>query len=335
MWTMAGTAAAAGLFWRESGKAALDMEKARIAGRAWALGAEVRLTVFHKERRAGEAGIRAAFEELNRIEDVLSLYRAESEISRLNRSHLLLNPHPWLKEVVATSLELSAATKGAFDITVQPLYEIYEPAGAGKSTPDRASLEAAHAKVGWKRVKLDASGIRLEDPGTRITLNGIAQGFAADRVAAVLQEHGITDALIDTGEITTRGTPTGRQAWQVGIRHPRHRDALLAGASLEGRCLATSGDYETRFGEDYGTHHLFDPQTGLSANTLASVSVVADTAMVADGLSTALFVMGWEDGMAFLEGRSGIEALFVTKQGRVIPTRGFPFIPTSPGIRHG
>lgn len=328
MWTMAGTAAVAGLgVWREAGRPRLA-GPLRITGNGWALGAEVHLTVLHKDRETGEAAIRAAFAELDRVEQVLSLYRPESEISRLNRMGRLDKAHPWLKEVVASALALSSSTGGAFDITVQPLYEAYRAASENNRLPGPAEREAARARVDWKQVELDGPGIRLRGPETRITLNGIAQGFAADRVACVLMEHGISDALVDTGEVNAGGKPANREAWRVGIRHPRHRDAPLATAGLRGRCLATSGDYETRFGTDYSSHHLFDPRTGLSANGLASVSVVADSAMKADGLSTALFVMGLERGRAFLEGEDA-EALFVTKQGRVIPTPGFPLHATS------
>lgn len=325
MWTMAGTAAVAGLgVWREAGKPG----RFRVSGTAWALGADVRLTVFHESRETGEAAIRAAFTELERVEEVLSLYRPESEISRLNRVGHLDRAHPWLNEVVDTALTLSSASGGAFDITVQPLYEVYSKATGEKRLPNLVELAAARARVDWRQVERDGAGIHLRGAGTRITLNGIAQGFAADRVAAVLREHGVTNALVDTGELNARGKPATREEWRVAIRHPRHREAHLATAFLQGRCLATSGDYETRFGNDYRHHHLFDPETGLSANELASVSVVAGSAMEADGLSTALFVMGLERGLALLE-TAEAEGLFVTKQGRVIPTAGFPLHPMS------
>jgi len=114
-------------------------------------------------------------------------------------------------------------------------------------------------------------------------------------------------------------------AWRVGIQHPRERDAFAALASLENRCLATSGDYETTFSDDFSRHHIFDPHTGESPGELASVSVLAPTAMSADALSTTLFVLGPERGMEMLRQCPGIDALMILKDGRRLATDGFPF----------
>lgn len=297
---------------------------ARLSRSSWALGTHVRLTVFHNDAGKASAAIRAAFRELDAVEDVLSLYRENSQISRLNREGKLDKAHPHLLTVIERATQLSTQTAGAFDITVQPLYELHASAAADGRRPDPKAIATVLKDVDWRRVKVLGEAIRLEGRGTRITLNGIAQGFAADAVAAVLRSHGVEHALIDTGEVGTVGTHAERDNWRIGIKHPRESGGLLAMARLKGRCLATSGDYETRFGSGYDHHHLLDPQTGHSPRGLSSVSVAAPTAFEADALSTALFLTGLEKGQQLIESTPGADALFVTKNGRMMPTAGFP-----------
>jgi len=157
-----------------------------------------------------------------------------------------------------------------------------------------------------------------------VTLNGIAQGYAADRALAALRAHGVEHALVDTGEIGTLGRKSGREPWTVGIQHPRRLDAYVQLAKLDGGFLATSGDYETTFTPDYVHHHIFDPKTGRSPETLCSVTVLARTGTEADGLATALFVLGVERGFKLLRRFAGAEAMAVRKDGAVLATRGFP-----------
>jgi thiamine biosynthesis lipoprotein len=157
-----------------------------------------------------------------------------------------------------------------------------------------------------------------------LTLNGIAQGFAADRVQAVLKGRGVEHALIDSGELASLGTNQGGRPWTAGIQHPREPDAYVALARLDGRSLATSGDYASRFSPDDRSHHLFDPRTGQSATSLTSVSVAAPTGMLADALSTALFVLGPEQGQKLIAQISGADAFLVTAEGQVTRTPGFP-----------
>ena len=166
--------------------------------------------------------------------------------------------------------------------------------------------------------------VRLTDKGMAITLNGIAQGYAADRVRSVLQSHGVTNALVDVGELAPVGTKSSTQPWTAGIQHPREPDAYVSLARLNGRCLATSGDYATAFSPDKRYNHIFDPATGCSPLEFSSVSVVAPTATEADALSTAVFVLGLEKGAELVRATNGADALLVRKDGSVVRTDGFP-----------
>lgn len=321
--SLAGTATAGVVGLKVAGHS-LSGRPVRVTRESQALGASVRLTVFHPHEATAARALDDAFAELDSIESVLSLYRPTSDICRLNAAGQLAHADPALIEVVQFAQHLSRHTDGAFDITVQSLWKAYAKASAAGAPPSDSDLRAALDRTGWERVKVVGNRVRLEGNGTEITLNGIAQGYAADKVADVLRRHGILSALIDTGEINSIGHHAEKPNWTVGIRHPRATDAYLDLASLNGRCLATSGDYETRFGEGYENHHLIDPKTGRSPRGLSSITIAAPSAMEADGWSTALFMMQPEEALRRIEHLSSIDGLLVTKDGKVMRSAGFP-----------
>ena len=229
-------------------------------------------------------------------------------------------------KVLEFAQQTSRETEGAFDVTVQPLWELFAGARKNGALPDEADVSAARNRVDWRRVHVSRERIELTGGGTALTLNGIAQGFAADAAMAVLRRAGIEHALIDAGEMNALGGRPDGEPFSVGIRHPRRGDELISLAQLDDRCLATSGDYETWFSDDLMHHHVFDPRTGHSPTELASVSIVAATAMAADALSTAVFVLGVERGMDLLRRAPGTDALMVLKDGSVRATATFPGI---------
>jgi thiamine biosynthesis lipoprotein len=308
----------------QAGSASPQTGNPFIARTSWALGSEVSIAVIEEDRQRAKRALAAAFEELAQVEKLMSLYRPDSQLCRLNRDGLLSDPHPHLVEVLLRSRAASEKSDGAFDVTVQPLWEVYAEAQRSGRLPGPEAIEAARSKVDWRRVEVSADRVRLLGRGTAVTLNGIAQGFAADRVADALRRHGIEHALVNTGEIGAVGGKQDGEPWTVGIRHPREPKAHLALAGLAGRSLATSGDYATRFGDDYRDHHLFDPRTGRSPAAFASVSVVAPAACEADALSTAVFVLGPEAGLQLVRSTPGAEALLVFKDGRTLATADFP-----------
>jgi len=290
----------------------------------FALGSQVAITVLDESPPAAERAIAAAMAELRVVERLMSIYRPDSQLSRLNRNGVLERPHPYVADVLCRARQMSQRSEGAFDVTVQPLWDVYADAHRAGGLPDAAALDHARRKVDWRRLEVSGGRIRLHGPGTAVTLNGIAQGFAADRVRGALARARIRYALVDTGEIGTLGGKAAEGPWQVGIQHPRREDAYVALANLDGRCLATSGDYASSFTADHRHHHLFDPKTGRSAERLASVSVAARTATEADALSTSVFVLGPERGLHLVRTTPGADALFVLKDGRTVATEGFP-----------
>lgn len=290
----------------------------------WALGATVSITALHHNSSVCQRAICDAFGELERVEQLMSIYRENSQLSRLNRQRVLAAPDPLLVEILLTAQDYSEKTAGVFDITIQPLWKLYADTHRHGRLPSEADILAARQLVDWRRVEVGSDRIRLHGEGTMITLNGIAQGFAADRVIETLQLHGIAHALIDTGEIATLGAKQRGEGWTIGIQHPREKDAYCSLAELSGRCLATSGDYATSFSPDHSHHHLLDPHTGQSPTQLSSVSIAARTATDADALSTAVFVLGSERGLALVQQTTGADAMLIDKCGRTIMTAGFP-----------
>jgi thiamine biosynthesis lipoprotein len=308
---------------QSSGAVAADnLREHRRAGRAF--GTTVSVAAWHTDEQVASDAVDAAFTELLLVEELMSIYQSDSQLSRLNRRGVLDNPHPYFVEVLQASQEMSRRSNGAFDITVQPLWRLFSDAKKAGALPTAAEIERARRAIGWRRVVIAPDQVRLRGRGTQITLNGIAQGYAADRAASALVARGVAHALVDAGEIgAIRDKPSG-DSWSVGVQHPRCDDAYVSVARLNGRCLATSGDYATTFSNDYRFNHLFDPRTGTSPTEFASVSIAATTAMLADALSTAVFVLGIDQGLSLVQSTPGADALMVLKDGRVLRTGGFP-----------
>ena len=292
---------------------------------ALALGTQVTMLVLHASRDTAERAVRAAFNELEQVERTMSLYRPDSDISRLNRTGFLERPHPYLLAVLLRARQISNWSGGAFDVTVQPLWELYAGALEHGTLPDHAAIAATRARVDYRNVEVTPGWVRLR-PGTAMTLNGIAQGFAADRALAAMRAHGIEHALVDAGELGALGHKAAGAPWIAGIRHPRRAGALLGSAPLDGRCMATSGDYEVSFTPDHSCNHIFDPATGRSPQGFCSVTVLARSGMDADALSTAAFVIGPERSMRLLKRWPHADGLFVLKDQSVLATAGFPRI---------
>jgi len=294
--------------------------------KSWALGADVSITALHEDPRQAEGAIDDAFAELNRIEEAMSLYRPHSQLCRLNRDGILENPDPYLVTVLRAAADVSARSGGAFDATVQPLWALYASARKAGALPGSDAIREATRRVDWRKVEVRPDRIRLLGDGMALTLNGIAQGFASDRVQAALQARGVRHALVNTGEFGSLGRKADGSPWTVGIQHPRRPDAYIALAALENRFLSTSGDYATTFSDDFRHNHIFDPRTGLSPVEFSSVTILARSGMEADALTKVLFVRGLDQGLAQVRSVPGADALCVLKDGRMLATDGFPRI---------
>jgi len=218
--------------------------------------------------------------------------------------------------VIRTALEVGAATGGAFDITVQPLVELWGFYTGGSDPPDPAALDSTLALVGMDKVAVSGDSVLKPVPGLRLDLGGIAKGHALAEAARVLRTAGIHSALVDAGgDIYALGRRQDGREWRIGVRHPRG-EGIVAVIPVADRAVVTSGDYERAFTAEDGTVycHIIDPRLGRPARALASVTVVAADPVRADAWATGLFVLGPDEGLALVEATDDIEALFVTPE---------------------
>ncbi len=280
-----------------------------------AFGTTVSLKVLHHDATEARLALRAALDAVRDVDQLMSLYRADSQISRLNRDGYLERPHQHVLQVLQHAQALSQRTGGAFDITVQPLWT---------AAADGGDRRRALHQVDWRQLTVNAERVALQRPGMAVTLNGIAQGYGVDVALAALREQGVAHALLDTGEFATLGQRDDGQPWMLGIRDPRDADALAQRVAADGRCMATSGDYATRFGDDFAKHHIVDPATGNSPTELASVTVLAPSGLQADGLSTAMMVMGRTRALQLAASLPGVDVLCIDKRGVQHQSAGFP-----------
>lgn len=308
-----------------AGPAALARDGA--AGLQWrtrpllALGTTVRLRAAHAEAARAEQALDAATATLRAVEASMSLFIGDSELSRLNRSGQLHAPSAHLLTVLHEARMVSERSGGAFDVTVQPLWLTHDRARQAGRLPTPVELKEARARAGWQGIQIGPDRVRLARPGMALTLNGIAQGYAADAVRSTLQAHGIEHALIDTGEFSACGRNERGEPWSVGIEDPHDPARLLTALHLDGRALATSADNRSTFTADRKHHHIIDPATGDSPPALSSVTVVADSAMRADALTKVMFMAGPERIDA-LARHWGVDVLWVDKQGQPSATAG-------------
>ncbi len=279
------------------------------------LGTVLSIRAAHHDVALLERALQQAKHVIARIEDQMSLFRPDSAIRQLNREGVLRTPAPDLLYVLQRSQQFAAQSQGAFDVTVQPLWRAFENAKQHGGLPDAREVEAAARHVGWQRLAVNAREVRFLTPGMGITLNGIAQGYAADQVRETLKQAGIAHALINTGEWSSLGQSAHGADWSLGVADPRHAEALFGRLSLRGRCVATSSDDLCAFSEDRRHHHIFDPRTGYSPTDLASVTVAASSCLQADALTKVLFVAGFERALAVAKSWR-VDALVVHKSGR-------------------
>jgi len=301
----------------------------RVNALTWtgiALGAPAKITLYHPECGMARRVLGVCLDEITRLESIFSLYRDRSELAVLNRDGVVRNPSLDLRLLLEESQSLSHLTGGAFDVTVQPLWQIYADhfrrVGALADGPAKASIETMRRRVDYRQLDVGALTIGFLRPGMAATLNGIAQGAITDRVADILKNEGFDQTLVNLGEIAALAPPPASPGWRVGIGDPARPGTTLAHVTISDRAMATSAGAATRFDVAGRHHHLFDPATGRSALRHRSVSVISRSAMTSDALSTALAVLPLETAPQVLHQAGADKALFVSPAGSIKWIRG-------------
>ena len=278
----------------------------------------------------GAAEAAAARQEVEGLNALLSRTDGDSLISRLNAhagDGTAVEVDSDILELLSFAKSISQLLPGCFDITIAPVMDAWGFTGEERHVPDAADLARAMALVDSGKLLLDeeAGTARLAEAGMSVDLGSVAKGYAAARTEEVLREAGVTSALLDLGRnITAVGPKADGSPWRVGVADPADSSRYLCILSLEDATASTSGGYERWF-EENGVryHHIIDPKTGYPASSgLQSVTVVSQNHLLADALSTALFVAGEEEALDFWRSRDDFELVLCTEDGRVLATEG-------------
>ncbi len=237
-----------------------------------------------------------------------------------------------LYHILHAAIEYSGRTRGAFDITVRPLVQLWKQAAVKNILPTPEELSGALEKTGSEHIRLENNNtVVLTKPGMKLDLNAIAPAFAVDLVVRILTEHGIKNFMVDgSGEISCQGNQPGQRGWRVGVHDPasaKSGESVSDVLRLENAAVSTSGNYERFYtiqGQEYS--HIVDPRTGRPANEVVSATVIAPTAEEANAYSTSLCVLGGKEGINLVSSNKGLEALVLEKQdGKTVSfeTRGY------------
>jgi thiamine biosynthesis lipoprotein len=290
-----------------------------------ALGADSTLLIHHPDVAEANRLIRLALAEIARLEKIYSLKRPDSLLVKLNREHRLENPPSELVALLDRARSWSEISAGAFDITVQPLWELYQNYFSGPDSdpdgPPETQISKIRQLVDYRALDVEPECICLDRPDMAVTLNGIAQGDITDRVAELLRAEGLNNSLIDLGEMRALGAHPQQRPWRVGVWDPYAEDSLLTEINLNDRAIATSSVTGTVFDAAGQQHHLFNPESGRPSRGMISASVVARRAVDADACSTALLAarqpLAFESTVAM-----GIEQIFaIDNRGATINWR--------------
>ncbi|KAA3656786.1 MAG: FAD:protein FMN transferase [Chloroflexi bacterium] len=323
---MIGVSTAAGAAWKlgfnRHHSAFVEVTESRVL-----MGTVVNLTVIGKDEGMAKTAVSTTLDHMAHLESILSRHRADSEVSTLNREGVLNNASQPLLDVIEQAQQISNLSNGAFDITIKPLVDLYQAHHARGELPEETAVSTTKQLVNYKNITIDSKTISFAQPGMSITLDGIGKGYVVDAGTAVLHQHGFTNVMVEAGgDLMASGEKAAAQPWRIGVQSPHPQvESVLAKFNLSNQAAATSGDYMQPFTADMSQHHILDPRTGYSAPELASVTVTAPAVMLADGLATAVTVLGSKMGLNLINQLVHTEAYLVTKAMQTIQTKGFGF----------
>jgi thiamine biosynthesis lipoprotein len=308
-------------------------KKSRIeadSGYRLVMGTFAHIKVIAKDEDTAKRCVETAFAELKKVDDLMSDYKGDSEISEVNRdaSERAVKVSASTFQVLQKSVEFSRLSESAFDITIAPLAELWRTAAESNSVPTEAELSDARSKVGYEKLILDANEmtVRFAVDGMKLDLGGIAKGYAIDRAIEAMRVGGAVGGMVDVGgDIRCFGLPPeGKKTWRIGLQNPAGTDTdeeTLAGGAdqvlivlvFNDAAVATSGGYRRFVLIEGKKHsHIVNPKTATSAEGLSSVTIISQHALDADALATSVSVMGPEKGLALIEKIPSTEAILIT-----------------------
>jgi thiamine biosynthesis lipoprotein len=289
------------------------------------MGTRISVELRADDPAKGAAAIDAVMAEMHRIDELMSHYKPESQLSQINEhaAEAPVRVDRELFDLLKLSLHFSEITEGAFDITYAGVGHLYDYRRHIRPTEEQ--IQAALPTVNWRNLILDPDKLTVKFAmrGMRIDVGGIGKGYAVDRCIAILQSRGFSHALVTAGgDSRIIGDRDGRP-WVVGIRHPDDPNKIVTRLPLVDTAMSTSGDYY-RFFDENGVryHHIIDPHTGHPASRVRSATILGPTATETDGLSKTAFVLGAEKTLEMINLMPNFDAIFVTPDGRVLYSKG-------------
>jgi thiamine biosynthesis lipoprotein len=299
-----------------------------------AMGTRVAIRAIARSPDRLEEAVGRAYAEMDRLITVFTRYESDSALSVLNEAGRLDAPPPELARVLGRADRFHGLTQGAFDVSVAPLVDLFEgcPGTAlAPTAPGEAEIAEARERVGARHIRASHRVIRFERDGMRVTLDGIAKGYIVDAMATALEQGGVRHYLVEGGgDIRTRGRSEGGRPWTVAVRDPDRPGSFLDAVRPGHGAVATSGGYERYHAGDRRYHHLVDADSAVSPDGARSVSVVAPSAIDADALATAAFILGPAAGLELIDSMRGCSGLILDRRGQRLTSRGWHSAPLTP-----
>ncbi|OPY87579.1 MAG: Thiamine biosynthesis lipoprotein ApbE precursor [Smithella sp. PtaU1.Bin162] len=298
-----------------------------VEAKDFAMGTVITQKIYGANSKAAAA---EAISKIRELEKILSFYLADSDISLLNNSagRGKVRLHPETFFLLTKSSEYAHLSGGEFNIMVGPLVKRWKVTAESPDVPSPAEIKSLLTLIDYRDLHLykDDCSARLARKGQMVDLGGIAKGYAGDEVIKIYGKHGIKSAIVDIGgNICVLGLNTDGTPWNVGIQDPRRKRGIYIGSvSLSDKAVSTSGAYERFFpagGKKY--HHIIDPRTGYpSESDLLSVTIIADSSLDTDALSTTIFILGLDKGIKLIKKIKGTEAVLIKNDGAIYATEG-------------
>jgi thiamine biosynthesis lipoprotein len=285
------------------------------------MGSTIEIQVKCRDENKANNAITAAFAEARRIDTLFSTYLKDNNMWKINNSStekLYVNKETFY--ILKKSGYIWEITEGAFDVAIGNIIDLVGFDKNSPKVPSYTEVLKATENIGWKKIKLEDPDILFKPKNIKINFNAIVPGYAADKCAKILEDNGISDYLINVGgELFSKG-----EEWKIGIQHPRMENELIGTISASGYGVATSGDYQQYFKKNGKRFtHIFNPATGYSANECEAVTIIAPDAITADALSTGIFVLGPQKGLALIEKLDNVEGIIVDTTGTIHESSGF------------
>jgi thiamine biosynthesis lipoprotein len=278
-----------------------------------ALGTFVTITVVHPDVSEGISAVRAAFDEVHRIHDLMNVHKQSSEVGVLNREGYYEGVSDDTRHVIQRANSFSERMEGAFDITVLPVLELWEENFSKSKIPTDSEISQRLELVNYRNILIEDKNIRFRKRGMGITLAGVAKGYAVDKAIEALSRGNIRHALVNAGgDIRVIGGKDENIPWRIAIRDPRNKTRIVTAVELHDQAIATSGTYRRSFSD------IINPKVGRPAQGVLSSTVITEKAMDADMLATCMFILEAEKGIELIGELDGVKAFVIRNDGTIL-----------------